>query len=205
MVETDAVLEVSNGIFDLGVATMVGLQFQGVAVPVGDEGVIAVGSESGQLRAGRGPHPPDDEPHRRGTGLTLEWGSIGLSRVGSAVHPIEDRHPVRLRYGLDEIPQPGVLADRDGESDTQLASGRHDSVGVETAFGPHRELSCSPGAAHPSHRLTQEVGGTPSGVGVALPESGHQHVAGAGGDGQQGVIASLAGVAVVAGPSLASP
>ena len=40
MVEPDAVLEVSDGILDLGVASMVGLQFQGVPLPVGDEGVI---------------------------------------------------------------------------------------------------------------------------------------------------------------------
>ena len=42
MVEADAVLEVSDGILDLGVAAMVGLQFQGFPVPVGDEAVIAV-------------------------------------------------------------------------------------------------------------------------------------------------------------------
>ena len=48
MVEADAVLEVSDGILDLGVAAMVGLQFQGFPVPVGDEAVIAV-AEEGQL------------------------------------------------------------------------------------------------------------------------------------------------------------
>ena len=47
MVEPDAVLEVADGVLDLGVATMVGLEFQGVAVPVGDECVIAVGGEQG--------------------------------------------------------------------------------------------------------------------------------------------------------------
>ena len=45
MVEPDAVVEVSDGILDLGVAAMVGLQFQGPSVPVGDEAVIAVGGE----------------------------------------------------------------------------------------------------------------------------------------------------------------
>ena len=45
MVEPDAVLEVSDGILDLGVAAMVGLQFQGIPVPVGDEAVIAVAGE----------------------------------------------------------------------------------------------------------------------------------------------------------------
>ena len=40
MVESDAVLDVSDGVLDLGVAPMVGLQFQGFPVPVGDEAVI---------------------------------------------------------------------------------------------------------------------------------------------------------------------
>ena len=78
MVEPDAVLEVSDGILDLGVAAMVGLQFQGFPLPVGDAAVIAVGGEEGQLGTGRGLHPPDDEPHRRGVGLTLEGGVAGL-------------------------------------------------------------------------------------------------------------------------------
>ena len=42
MVEPRAVLEVSDDVLDLGVAAMVGLEVQGVAVPVRDVGVIAV-------------------------------------------------------------------------------------------------------------------------------------------------------------------
>ena len=42
MVEAHAVLEVADGVLDLGVAAAVGLQVQGVAVSIGDEGVIAV-------------------------------------------------------------------------------------------------------------------------------------------------------------------
>ena len=56
--------------------------------------------------------------------------------------------------------------------------------------------------SHPPHRFTQEVGGAPNGVGAALAQPGHQHVAGSGGHGQQRVIAPLAGVAMVARPSL---
>ena len=81
MVQPDAVLEVSDGILDLGVAAMVGLEFEGVAVPVGDEAVIAVGGEEGQLGTGRGLHPPDDEPHRRGIGLTPEGGVEPVSEI----------------------------------------------------------------------------------------------------------------------------
>ena len=89
MVETDAVLEVANGVLDLGVAAMVGLQFQGIPVPVGDEAVIAVGGEEGQLGTGRGFHPPDDEPHRHGVGLILEGGVAGLRHIGGTAHPVE--------------------------------------------------------------------------------------------------------------------
>ena len=65
-------LEVVYRVLDLGVAAMISLQFQGLSVPAGDEAVIAVGGEEGQLGTGRGPHPPDDEPHRRGVRLTLD-------------------------------------------------------------------------------------------------------------------------------------
>ena len=53
MVEPDAVLEVANGILDLGVAAMVGLESQGVTVSVSDAAVIAVVDEEGQLCTGR--------------------------------------------------------------------------------------------------------------------------------------------------------
>ena len=98
-----------------------------------------------------------------------------------------------------------VLPNGDGETDIQLAADRDDGVGVEAAVGPHRELSRGLGVAHPPYRLAQEVSGAPSGVSPACAEPDHQHVAGAGGDGQQRVIAPLAGVTVVAAPSLARP
>ena len=46
------------------------------------------------------------------------------------------------------------------------------------------------------------MGGAAGGVGPALAQPGHQHVSGAGGDGQQRVVAPLAGIAVVAGALL---
>ena len=117
MVEPDAVLEVANGVLDLGVAPMVGLQFQGCPVPVGDESVIAVVGEERQLGTGRGFHPPDDEPHRCGVGLTLEGYIRGFRLVGGALHPIGDGRPVPLGYGLDDVAQTGVLSGGDGEAD----------------------------------------------------------------------------------------
>ena len=122
VVQPHAVLEVSNGVLDLGVTAMISLQFEHLPVPVGDEAVIAVGGEEGQLGTGRRLHPPDDEPHRRGAGLTLEGGVGGLGNIGGAVHPVWDGRPVRLGYGLDQVPQAFVLADGDGEAHVQLAA-----------------------------------------------------------------------------------
>ena len=88
MVQSDAVLEVSDGVLDLGVAAMVGFQFQGCPVSVGDAAVIAVGGKEGQLGTGRGLHPTDDEPHRCGVGLSPEGSVAGLRHSGGAVHPV---------------------------------------------------------------------------------------------------------------------
>ena len=103
MIESHAVLEVSDGILDLGVPAVVRLQFEHLPVPVGDEGVIAVGGEEGQLGAGRRLHPPDNEPHRRGAGLTLEGGVGGLGHIGGAVHPVGNWRPGIFGYGFNEI------------------------------------------------------------------------------------------------------
>ena len=95
-----------------------------------------------------------------------------------------------------------MLADGDGEAHVQLAADGDHAMGVEAAVGPHCELSPGPAVAHPPHRFPQEVGGAAGGVGAALTQPGHQHVAGSGGNGQQRVIAPLAGIAVVAGALL---
>ena len=210
MVEPDAVLEVANGVLDLGVAAIVGLKVQGISVPVGDESVIAVVGEERQLGAGRGFHPPDDEPHRCGVGLTLKGGVAGLGHVGGGLHPIGDGRPVPLGYGLDLAVQALVLADGDGAADVLIAADGiaadgDDGVGVVAAVGPHRELTRGTGVAHPAHRLPPEVAGAPSGVGAALAQPCHQHVAGSGGHGQDRVIAPLAGVVVALRTLLAPP
>ena len=83
MVEPDAVLEVSDGILDLGVAAMAGLQLEGLPVPVSDEAVIAVVGEEGRLGTGRWRHSPNDEPHWGGVGLILEGCAQPVSEVFS--------------------------------------------------------------------------------------------------------------------------
>ena len=57
-------------------------------VPVGDEAVIAVAGEEGQLGTGRMLHPPNDEPHRGGVGLTLEGSVEFVSEVFSRTHVV---------------------------------------------------------------------------------------------------------------------
>ena len=104
MVQPDAVLEVAYGVLDLGVAAMIGLQFQGLPIAVGDEGVIAVSGEEGELGTGRRLHPPDNEPHRRGVRLGLERGVSRLGDIGGAVHPVGNGSPVLLWYRLDQVP-----------------------------------------------------------------------------------------------------
>ena len=89
VVQADAVLQVADGILDLGVAAMVGLQFQRLPVPVGDEAVVAVAGEEGQLGTRRGLHPPDDEPHRGSAGIILE-GDVEL------VSEVQDHNDIRI-------------------------------------------------------------------------------------------------------------
>ena len=98
-----------------------------------------------------------------------------------------------------------VLADGDGETDLHLSAGGDAGMGVEAAVGPHGEWSGGSGMAHPAHRLPQEVGGASGRVGAALTQPCHQHVAGARGHGEDRVIASLAGVPMVASSLLAQP
>ena len=202
VVQSDTVLEVAYRVLDLGVAAMISLQFEHLPIAVGDEAVIAVGGEEGQLGTGRRLHPPDDEPYRRGVRLGLERGVSRLGDIGGAVHPVGNGSPVLFWYRLDQVPQAGALADGDGEAGIHPAADGDESVGIEAAVGPHRELSPGPGVAHPAHRFTQEVRCAAGGVGPALAQPGQQHVAGSGGDGQQRVIAPRTGVAVVAGALL---
>ena len=115
------------------------------------------------------------------------------------VHPVGDRRPVCIGNRLDQVPQAFVLADGDGEADIHLTTGGDESVGVEAAVGPRRKLPAGPGTANPALTVSRRKWAAPRAV-LARPslQPGHQHVAGAGGDGQQGVIAPLAGIAVVA-------
>ena len=114
VVEAYAVLEIADGVLGLGVAAMVGLQVQGVARSVGDEGVIAVVGEERQLGVGRGLDPADDETHGCGVGLILEGSVSCLSHVSGVLHPVWNGRPVLLGNVFDGVAHTGVLADGDG-------------------------------------------------------------------------------------------
>ena len=87
MVEPRGVLEVTDGVLHLCVMAMLGLQFQSVALTVGDEGVIAVGGEQRRLATGDGLDPADDESPRLGVGFALEGCLRGLGHLSGARHP----------------------------------------------------------------------------------------------------------------------
>ena len=61
VVETDAVLQVADDVLDDGMATVIGLELDHVGLAVGDEGVVVVSGEQGQLATRGGLDPPDDE------------------------------------------------------------------------------------------------------------------------------------------------
>ena len=167
---SSAVLEVAYRVLDLGVATMIGPQFQGLFVPVDDEAVIALSGEQGELGTGRRLHPPDIEPHQRGVRLGLERGVISVGDIGGAVHSVGNGSPGLLWYRLDQVPQAGVLTDGDGETDIHLPAGGYDSVGVEAAVGPQRELPSGPAVAYPPLAQTGHLSTSP--VPAAVASSG---------------------------------
>ncbi len=49
VVEAHPVLEVSDGVFDHGVSTVVGLELEGVAISISDEAVVGVADQQGEL------------------------------------------------------------------------------------------------------------------------------------------------------------
>ena len=122
MVESHTVLEVSYGVLHLGVATMVRLQFQGVSLSVGDEGVVAVVGDKGQLGAWGGFHPTHDQPHGHGVGFARKGRVGGFGHICGPVHPVGYGSPGILGYLLYEIAQMPVLSDGDGEADIVVAA-----------------------------------------------------------------------------------
>ena len=108
---SDAVLEVAYGVLDLGVAAMIGLQFQRLPIAVGD------GRDSCIWRRGRAGNRASASPagqwSRTGGASGLVWAGCKrlLGDIGGAVpRPVGNGSPVLLWYRLDQVPQAGALA-----------------------------------------------------------------------------------------------
>ena len=138
-----------------------------------------------------------------GHGLRLGYYSRLQADLRSRRYVLPGAYQLRrLPYG-DLLRLPVALRDNSTTSSSSDSS-QTDLPPESSQYGTlSRELPLGPSMAHPSHRLPQEVGGAPSGVGAALAQPGHQHVAGSGGHGQQRVI--LACQPWCRAPSLASP
>ena len=95
-----------------------------------------------------------------------------------------------------------VLADRDGVAHLQPAAHGDHGVDIEARVGAQRELPRGPGMADAADRLAQEVAGAATAVGTSLAQAGHEHLAAAGRDREERVVAAHAGVAVVEGTLL---
>jgi len=121
VVEGHPVLEVADRVLDLGVAAMIGLEHEGLTIAVGDEGVIVVQREQGELAARGRLHPADDEPDRGRTLLVGERDVRRLGHVGATGDPVRDRAPGVVGDGLDQPSGGRALADRDAEADTCIA------------------------------------------------------------------------------------
>ena len=72
------------------------------------------------MRTGRGLHPPDDEPYRRGVRLTLEGGISGLGHIGvkdwtdvrvGVCELMQERYPDVFRRVVDKNPKWFLEAD----------------------------------------------------------------------------------------------
>jgi len=99
--QAGVVFEVADGVFDDGVAAVVGLHGQQRPVAVGQDRVVGEHHVEGELGAGGGPHAADDQP-RGGLMLgALKRGVGGLGDVGAAVDPVRDRDPRVISDGVD--------------------------------------------------------------------------------------------------------
>jgi len=186
VVEPDAVLEVADHVFDLGVAAVVGLQPDRGADTVGDEGVVVPGGKQLALVA-EVAHPTHDEP----VALVVGLGDLGHAGVG-----IGDVDPGGLGDRRDRVADWLGLADGDRVVHL-VAPQRRDGLGrPEPRVHADGQLAGGTSAAHAGDELINESGHAAGGVGPAGPLAGVQHLTGSGAGGQQRVVAELAGVAV---------
>ena len=137
MVEPYPVLEVPYGVLAVGVGAMPGVEADGAALDVGDEGVVGVGGEQGQLRAGGGPHPAHYQPAIDPFGAGPERVPIDSGHIGTLFEPVRDGRPGVLGDLRDRRVHVLVQLDGDRETNAGLLAGIDDLFGVEARVGPH--------------------------------------------------------------------
>src|ERR1035437_340351 len=102
VVQADAVLEVANGVLNLGVTAVVGLDFEHGFIAVGDEGVVAEGhSEKVQLSARVGPYAAHNQAHRLTLAVPVSKRGVGRLSNLSTVQEVRDWHPIRIWNSLN--------------------------------------------------------------------------------------------------------
>jgi len=170
MVEADAVLEVADHVFDLGVAAVIGVQRHGGSDPVGDERVVVPGREQLAL-GGQVADPAHDQPVALVGGL----GDLGHARVGVA-----DRRPPFLADALDRLADRLGLAHGDRVAHAVAAQPLAGGGCPESRVHPDGELAAGAGAADPADQLIDEPGHAAGGVGPPGSQPGVQHLAAAG-------------------------
>ena len=180
-------VEIPDGVFHLGVAAMVGLEFDHVAGTVGDERVIGVGGQQGQLGAGRGLDPAHDQPARlavAGEGPIGDLGHLG------AVGEVRDRHPRRLVDGGDGgVDSAFVQLGGDRVAHIGGPAGVDHFAAVETRVTPQGQRPGGARGPDPVEGLAQKAGCPPPRMGVAAPQAAAHHIGGAGHHGEERVIA----------------
>ncbi len=175
VVEPDPVLEVADHVFDHGVAAVVGFELDGGTVPVGDEGVMVVGGEQGELAARGGLDSPHDEAHLRV--LVGEGPPCGLGHVGAVADPVRDRRPVLVGDGDDHLVEALVHLDGDGVAHACVGARVGHLVVVEPRVGPQHHRPASSGAPHPVKHLGHKARRAPPGDHlVSTAQCGDQRV-----------------------------
>jgi len=178
-------LPVVDAQLDDGVGAVEGVEFDGRALEVGQEGEVPPVGPQGRLRTAE-----PGAPHDEATSLVDALGHHGL-----ATERVVDADPVRLidpcDGGGDGL---GARAHRHGVGHAQAPEHLDRLVGPITRVEADDDLSGGPGPAQAGHQLFDEALGAALGVGRSLAHPGVEDLAGVGPSGQDRVVAEHLGV-----------
>jgi len=86
--------QLGYGLLDHRMPPMVGLRLQHVAFAVGDERMVVVAGEQGQLQAGSGANPADDQPDRQSALGMREAGEGGLGDICAGDSGVDNQYGI---------------------------------------------------------------------------------------------------------------